>query len=500
MRRFWIVMTALTALTTWMGWSLQGCRTVATPTFPVTNTPTTAPTLTFTLTPVITSTPTGTPTFTATRTATRTPTNTATQTVTNTIGSLTATPTITDTPTITPTSTITSTPTDTATATVTDTPGGFTNTPTPCSPVVLSSYTFDTNNQCWGLDNSFAGEIIGYSTTTYHTGSGAWQAYIPFGGANTQEEVNIAFPCGTFEDLTNASVTMWVYSTAAGNAQMFCNFGSGVTSCYTGYVNPGYCSNGCTGQSGNYVTLNPNTWTMVNFTPNLPVTNSQYISKFGVNILNFTGPATVYIDDVTITRLATPTPTPSGCTAAPTFNSTYPFVWNNDNYCTAPSGWSTNNNGGSLTVPALMLSTAMNNTSACSSGCGSLLAASIPFTAANQAINIEYVFPNGNSGTDITGKSISAYYYVDVAPADNSYGQLYVQDGPTGGYAYGSLGFGGGTYALTIGAWTQVTIPANQGGVDPSQVLKFGFQIGAGGTATTNFQNVNFYLDDITIQ
>jgi hypothetical protein len=225
------------------------------------------------------------------------------------------------------------------------------------------------------------------------------------------------------------------------------------------------------------------------------------VSKFGIQILNVNSPATVYIDDVTITALATPTPTPAGCVPAPVFNSTYPFTWNNDNYCTVPLGWSSNNNGGSIIVPSLLLSTAQNYTVGCSGTCDSLLMGPIPFTAANQSANVEYVFPNGTTGTDITGKTFSAWYYLDAAPSNAGYGVLYVQDGANGvsPYDYQNYGFGG-TYALTIGAWTQISIPANLGGVDPTNIWKLGIQIGTGGSATSGFQNVNFYVDDMTIQ
>ena len=242
-----------------------------------------------------------------------------------------------------------------------------------------------------------------------------------------------------------------------------------------------------------------NTWTMLYFKPSLTPPDGQYVSKFGVQILNCTSPATIYIDDVAITNLATPTPTPAGCVSAPTFNSIYPFIWNNDNYCTVPSGWSSNNNSGTIIVPSLLLSILQNHTIGCSGTCDSLLMGPIPFTAANQVANAEYVFPNGTGGTDITGKTISAWYYLDATPSNAGYGQMYIQDGSIGSYNYQSLGFGG-TYALVTGVWTQVSIPANQGGVDPTGLWKLGIQIGTGASAVSGFQSVNLYVDDMTIQ
>jgi hypothetical protein len=499
MRRSFNLGSLALFLITVMWVTVQGCRTVATPTFPATSTPSPtntqpAPTNTRTFTPTFTNTGTNT----NTRTPTNTPTVTYTPTFTNTAGG--PTDTFTDTPTNTNTFTITFTPTVTYTFTDTDTPGAATNTPTACPPQVLTSYTFDTCAQGWSLDASaITGEIIGYSATTYHTGPGAWQAYIPFDSTNNNEEININFPCGTFVDMSNAAVTMWVYSTVACNAQMFCNYGTDPSTCYAGYQNPGYCNGpGCAGgQTGSYATVNASTWTMVYFKPALTAPDGQYISKFGVNILNCNSPATIYIDDVSITSLAPPTATPTGCVPAPTFTPAYPFTWNNDAYCTLPAGWSTNDNSTGISVPGLALSTAQNYTPACSTGCGSLLAGPIPFTAANQAANVEYVFPNGTTGTDITGKTISAYYYLDVTPSNGGYGQVYIQ---TGANSLPTYNYQSTLFTLVTGAWTQVSIPANQGGVDPANIWKFGFQIGSGSGATSGFQNVNFYIDDITIQ
>jgi len=481
---------------------IESCRTVATPTFPAipTNTPTITPTLTNTpiYSSTATRTPTQTPTPTISNTATNSPTSSATNspTVTNTPGGPTETNSPTNTETNTPT--VTGTPTNSPTITPTNSP---TNTPA-CSSSPLSAYTFDSCPQGWTLDGTVpGGETISQSSTTFHTGPGAWEGIINFDATNNSEEININFPCGTFQNLEGAAVTAWVYSTVAGNAQMFCNYGTGPAACYAGYQNPGYCGGtGCVGNAiGNYATLAANTWTMVTFKTSLTAPDAQYVSKFGINILGINSPATIYVDDVTITTLATPTPTPAGCVAAPTFNSTYPFIWNNDNYCTLPSGWSSNNNSGTIVVPSLLLSTLQNHTIGCSSTCGSLLMGPIPFTAANQVANVEYVFPNTTGGTDITGKTISAWYYLDAAPSNAGYGQMYIQDGVIGGYNYQSLGFGG-TYALTIGAWTQISIPANQGGVDPTGVWKFGIQIGTGASAISGFQNVNLYVDDMTIQ
>jgi hypothetical protein len=290
-------------------------------------------------------------------------------------------------------------------------------------------------------------------------------------------------------NLTGVSISAWVYvdpSLSGASVQVFTQSGSGWT-----------------WNSGGWNTPTVGTWTQVTWTPPFS-TAGEDPTQVQLIGLQFYGVPTnasgnIYIDDVTLTGLGGPTstPTPSGCTAAPTFSASYPFIWNNDNYCALPSGWSSNNNSGTIAVPALALSSAQNYTVACSSNCGSLLAGPIPFTAANQSANLEYVFPSGTTGTDITGKTISCYYFLDATPSNAGYGQMYIQDSAT--YNYQSLGFGG-TYALTTGVWTQISIPANQGGVNPAKVWKFGIQIGTGASAVSGFQSVNLYIDDMTIQ
>src|ERR1700690_2480121 len=128
---------------------------------------------------------------------------------------------------------------------------------------------------------------------------------------------------------------------------------------------------------------------------------------------------------------------------------------------TVPSGWQSNNNAGTISIPALVMSSAQNQESSCSSGCYSLLAGPISFFAPNQAANIEYDF---STATNLPATStISFYYYVDLPPSNQPYGQMYVQSGGT----YGSSGF-----SLATGAWTQVSVPVTQSGVDHTAVTK----------------------------
>jgi hypothetical protein len=222
----------------------------------------------------------------------------------------------------------------------------------------------------------------------------------------------------------------------------------------------------------------------------------------------------------TVTGTPTSTITPGGPTFTPTSSPTLtptstitstpsgPSVFQNfDGSSSVPTGWSSNNNneGTTITVPALAISTAQFHSSPNSAWI------QIPFTIAGESANIQYAYTS-NPGVaancaNLTGKTISFYYYVDVAPSAGAYGTVWVQDGgtpvsPATAYDYQSYGFAGGTYAVAIGAWTQASIPANQGGVDPSDIWQFGIQIGTGtGTGSgTSDATVNFYIDDVTIQ
>jgi hypothetical protein len=181
---------------------------------------------------------------------------------------------------------------------------------------------------------------------------------------------------------------------------------------------------------------------------------------------------------------APPTPTPGPVTI--TF----------DGITVPPAGWIAAVNSGAIIVPALAVTAFydQNQDSSCTSGCKSLWTGPIIFSAANQSVNIEYDY--SSAGMDWSGKTISLYYYIDAKPSNQPYGQMYVQDT---NYVYGSLGFAGGSFALTSGAWTQVSIPANQSGVNSSKILKFGAQIGTG-SGGTSFNTMNYCIDYVTIQ
>ncbi len=157
-----------------------------------------------------------------------------------------------------------------------------------------------------------------------------------------------------------------------------------------------------------------------------------------------------------------------------------------------PAGWASGNGSTvPLAVPALSISTAE-----AYSGSNSAWI-QIPFGAAGQAANIQYDFGDPSDldeNTNLTGETISLYYYVDANPSNEGNGQLFVQEGGPS-FNWQGLAFS----ALTIGAWTQVSIPANQGGVDPSNIWQFGIQLYAGNTSTS-WSTVNLYIDNVIVQ
>jgi hypothetical protein len=196
----------------------------------------------------------------------------------------------------------------------------------------------------------------------------------------------------------------------------------------------------------------------------------------------------------------TPTPTQTNIVAyTPSFTPTStpgPVTFTFDGINVVPAGWVSVVNSGIITVPALMLSSAQNEESSCASECYSLWAGPITFSATGQSADIQYDY--SSPGLNWTGKTISLYYYLDALPSNIPYGEMYVQDT---NYDFASLGFGGGSYALTAGAWTKVSIPANQGGVDSAKILDFGAQIGTGNSSGANtFNTVNYYIDYVTVQ
>ena len=404
MKRWAIWTFSFAAFAVFSTWIMEGCHhAMPLPTFPATAT--TVPTNTIALT----ATPSGTPTNTRTATPTGTPTNTRTVTPT-----WTPSPTGQATATNTPTATVTDTPTNSPTPTVTGTP---TSTPTACSPVVQATYTFDSGTECWNFDASgaMAGlETVGYSTTTVHSGTGAWEGIINYSGPATQEEVNISLPCGTFFNLTSATVTIYVYVTAPVNGQLFCNFGTSSSSCYTGYENPGYNSDGSgLGQTGTSAyPLTANTWVPMYLKPTFATNGGQFVSKFGLNVANITSPVTVYIDDVSITTATVPTATPTS-TITPNPTYTWDFENNALNNTGDPSDSWAQSTGGSFVggVPFVTPPSVSDGSSYC-------LDIPTTFTAQNQTVGAIISFGTPVNVTGFSGMRMQMYLPASAVPSD----------------------------------------------------------------------------------
>ncbi|HUO58413.1 MAG TPA: hypothetical protein VMV05_09600 [bacterium] len=201
-------------------------------------------------------------------------------------------------------------------------------------------------------------------------------------------------------------------------------------------------------------------------------------------------------DTATDTVTDTPTNTPTATATAYTW-TTVDF----EGSSSVPSGWFSSGESGFAAFSALAISTVQNHTI---SGTNALQA-SITFSGANQAADFGFQFntnPGGVSNTNLTGLTISLWFYIDQAPgltagsANTGIYQFWIQDGAPS-YNWQSNNFSWAS--PPVGTWTQISIPANQGGIDPSDVWKFGLQLGTGSQAATG-QTVNLYIDDISIQ
>lgn len=203
MMKRWIATASFLVFSVLTIWTIgEGCRNVATPTFPATSTPVPTNTL------ALTATPTGTPTNTATKTPTGTPTNTSTVTAT-----FTPSPTGQATATNTPTATITNTSTNSPTATTTNTPGVPTNTQTPCGPTAFqSSYNFSNGNNCWMVDAGSSSLVTAFGATSavQHNTNNSFQIAVNnTSGSTATVQVEVQYTPA--QNLCGSSVTLWLY-------------------------------------------------------------------------------------------------------------------------------------------------------------------------------------------------------------------------------------------------------------------------------------------------
>ena len=306
MKRNFGWMLAAMVLVVWG--SSQGCRKLASPTFPPANTPTA------TFTSLITNTPTNTRTITPTFTVTSSPTNTPSPTITWTP---TITPTFTQTntpggPTDTPTFTFTSTGTSTFTGTPTPT-STFTFTPSPtatlagCPYPPASPYTFDSSIGCWNTLNDLTTTTVNWSSAPpagSASGGGAFHAHVAYSAtAQVKEEFELPLPANT--DLTGQVYTIHLYVSSAvqgtawgGGIQPYIKTGAGLVFCSKAWTN-------ITG-FGAWYTYNMD----LSATCTGGVVSDVRAIGFQVIIATGGGTGDIYLDDVALTAPYTPTPTP----------------------------------------------------------------------------------------------------------------------------------------------------------------------------------------------
>ncbi len=150
-----------------------------------------------------------------------------------------------------------------------------------------------------------------------------------------------------------------------------------------------------------------------------------------------------------------------------------------------PTGWRSWSSGETASPLALTIA---ESHSGSQSACATFL-----FSGAAQFGEIFYNF---NPPVNLTGKSISFWYYINQLP-DASGNQL--------GLDVDTLyGDGGESVTLTTGVWTQITYPIIYGGhgsIDPTAVWEITISLYTGASGTSGpFNTVDFYLDDFSIE
>ncbi len=467
MKRFSLFALILIFPLIWI--SSQGCRTVATPSFPLipTNTPTITPT--FTNTPLITNTATNSPTNSPTPTISSTATDSPSPTITNTPGG--PTDTATDSPTNSPSTTPTDTPTNSPTA------GAATNTPTTCSAAsVQTTYTFETGVDCLHPDASNT-MVTGYglSSTQKHAGSQSYALSINnTSGGNTNAQFEIAY--STPQNLSGSAITVFIYleaglSGSAGFQVAEQNTGCGWDS--TWYNAP------ATG-SWLQVVLNPSTAGCSG--ASTPSNATQLVFQL-TNIPNGAS-GNIYIDDISITLPAGPTATPTS-TATAVVGSSFYFDGGS-----IPAGWSLISGGSPLPV-TLSGPTLEAPGYAASAGA---MGATVTWNAINQNAAFQYAY---GSPTNWTALGITGFRaMVMVNPLMDTGGgmQLYCQSGP--GYSWENSSWNNQPSA---GTWVQINwVPPFASGGSPVSVQQFGIQFATGGSGSA-FNTDTIFVDSVEL-
>ncbi len=206
---------------------------------------------------------------------------------------------------------------------------------TPCvSGVLLPSYEFETDAQCWAASSAevLSGVTSSISNTVTHGGTGSLQTVIPFSAANQNLTLRLSF--GSPVNLTGKTISGWV---SAGGGVI--GTGTGIVTMFV-MSGSGYCWED-NGYTGNLNSGNVDTWVQFSFTPTWGGAcspDSTQVRAIGINVRSGAGagPATVYLDDVTITSAA------AGPTATPT-TACVPTLFNGAESLTENGTWSGGN-------------------------------------------------------------------------------------------------------------------------------------------------------------
>jgi hypothetical protein len=178
-------------------------------------------------------------------------------------------------------------------------PVGSTPTPTPCaSGSLMPLYGFESDTQCWVGEFEAVAYPVSVSTTMARTGNQSMQMVAPFlNGSQRTATFRLTF--GTPVDLTGKTISAWVYVPYAA-------LGGGVGASPMFVMSNGFCWE----DDGNWYGFNQaDQWVQLSFTPTwVPgacTPNSTLVEAIGFNLVSSTtattGPATLYVDDVTIT-------------------------------------------------------------------------------------------------------------------------------------------------------------------------------------------------------
>ncbi len=332
--------------------------------------------------------------------------------------------------------------------------------------------------QCWSTaDSSLSGVTDSYSSTTVHSGIGAFEATAPFSGTGT---VNIDILFASPANLSGQTISLWVYVDApviagAGSfAQLFTESGTG----YTWENNAG-------------TNLTAGSWTQLTFTPNWATSgeNAAQVERLGVQVQSGTSATTghIYVDDVTISNTpATPTPVAGG-------------TWFDSGSSTALTGWSDYSNyylSGVTTGPTPVVSGLSSSSPGYNSA--NCVTDNIQFTAAGQQDNIQYTWGTGSNAANFTTLGVTGFrgWIKTDAVFSNGYpgAGLFVN---TNSYADN---YNGGYVNLSsAGTWTQVNFAPAFTGTDATNVQQIGLSFYTGASATASFNTANVYVSNVEL-